>query len=262
MQNMYMQHYLHVVYKSDGPGTPAVVLSPNKPAYFVGEFLTIQCSSDSNPPPVFTWSFKPQNKSGDTRIEYFQYKSKLVFHSLKTENAGTYTCTVNNATNNLNMTSFVFVHVKNSERIYTGCDQCGYIETCQQSNEKTVCIVNIWMPIAVVCILLSATFAVSSIAMIRQRKRTQESTATNNIIFENRLVTLWFKFQPFNILSHICNFTKFNYKWSALNKVFYCRSFNYSVMKSDRISESVSFGDRRRDYPLFTMFEFSLLSRY
>lgn len=237
-------------------------MTPNKQAYFVGEFLTIQCSSDSNPPPAFTWSFKPQNKSGNTRIKYSQDKSKLVFHSLKTENAGTYTCIVNNMTNNSNMASFVFVHVKNSVRIYTGCDQCGYIETCQQSDEKTVCTVNIWMPIAVVCILLSTAFAVSSIVMIRQRKRTQESTATNNIILENRLVTLWFKFQPFNILSHICNFTKFNYKWSALNKVFCCRSFNYSVMKSDRISDSVSFGDRRRDYPLLTLFVFSLLSRY
>lgn len=181
---------MYIVYKSDGPDKPKVTLIPNKSVYTVGDFLTMQCTSDSNPPPVFTWSFKPHNKSGDTRIEYSQNKSKLVFHSLKTENAGTYTCTVNNATNNLNMTSFVFVHVKNSERIYTGCDQCGYTETCQQSNEKTICIVNIWMPIAVVCILLSAAFAVSSIVMIRQRKRTQESTATNNIIFENRLVTL------------------------------------------------------------------------
>lgn len=193
---------MHVVHKSDGPDQPKVTLTPFKSVYYVGEFLIIQCSSDSNPPPVFTWSFKPQNKSGDTRIEYFQDKYKLVFQKLKTENAGTYTCTVNNATNNPNMTSFVFVRIKNSKGIYTGCDQCGYIETCEQSDEKTVCNVNIWMPIATVCILLSAAFAISSIVMIRQRKRTQESTATNNIIFENRLVTLWFKLQPFNILSH------------------------------------------------------------
>lgn len=185
---------MHVVHKSDGPDQPKVTLTPFKSVYYDGEFLTIQCSSDSNPPPAFTWSFKPQNKSGDTRIEYFQDKFKLVFHSLKTENAGTYTCIVNNMTNNPNMTSFVFVHVKNSERKYTNCDQCGYIETCQQSDEKTVCAVNFWMPIAVVCILLSAAFAVSSTVLIMQRKRTQESIATNNIVFENRLVTLWFKF--------------------------------------------------------------------
>lgn len=119
-------------------------------------------------------------------------KAKLLFERIQTKNAGTYTCTVINTArpNYPNMTSFVSIYVKNTERIFTGCDQCGYIEICQQSDEKTVCAVNIWMPVAVVCILLSTAFAVSSIVMIRQRKRTQESTATNDILIENRYLTL------------------------------------------------------------------------
>lgn len=157
---------------------------PTKSMYSVGEPLTIKCITYSNPRPVFIWSLRPHNKSEEKLIE----QSKLVFDSVQTENAGTYTCTVINTArpNYPNMSSFVTILVKNSERIYTGCDQCRSIETCQQSNEKTVCVVNIWMPIAVVCILLSASFAVSSIIMIRQRKKTKESTATNNILIENR----------------------------------------------------------------------------
>lgn len=173
---------------------------PTKSMYSVGEPLTIKCITYSNPRPVFIWSLRSHNKSEEKLIE----QSTLVFDSVQIENSGTYTCTVINTArpHYPKMSSVVTILVKNSERIYTGCDQCRYIETCQQSNEQTVCIFNIWMPIAVVCILLSTAFAVASIVMIKQRKRTQESTATNNIIFENRLVTLWFKFQPFNILSN------------------------------------------------------------
>lgn len=193
---------MHVVYKSDGPDKPAITLTPNTSVYYVEDSLTIQCSSNSNPPPVFTWSFKPHNKSGVTMIEYSNNKSKIMFPSLKAEDSGIYICMVNNLARPhfLNTSANVSVLPKISEREYSGCKQCGYTETCQQSDEKTVCVVNIWMPIAVVCILLSAAFAVSSIIMIRQRKRTRESTTTNNILNENRYVTLLCP--PFNILSH------------------------------------------------------------
>lgn len=159
--------------------------------YSVGDPLTIQCTTDSYPPPVFTWSFRPDNKSKEIPIEHDKINNnKLEFVSVQTNNAGTYTCTVKNTVKPgyPNITFFVSVYVKISEEIYTGCDQCGYIETCQQNNEKTVCIVNIWMPIAVICILLSAAFAVSSTVMIMQRKRTQKSIATNNTLIENRYV--------------------------------------------------------------------------
>lgn len=165
-------------------------MTPLKPMYYVGDSLTIQCSTKSNPPPVFTWSFWPDNKSKE--IEHSNKDNKFVFDSLQTKDAGTYICTVINTArpNYPNMTSSVSIYVNNSERIksMSVCDQCGYIETCQQSGEKTVCVVNIWMPIAVVCILLSAAFAVASTVMIMQRKRTQESIATNNILIENRYV--------------------------------------------------------------------------
>lgn len=170
--------------------------------YSVGDSLTIQCTTDSNPPPVFTWSFRPYNKSEGIPIEHSNKTTELVFDRLKTENSGTYTCTVNNTArlNNSMMTSLVSVLVKNSERIKPVCDQCGHLETCQQSNEKTVCVFNFWMPVAVICILLSAAFAFSSTVMIRQRKRTRESTTTSNILIKNRYLTL---FCPsFNILSH------------------------------------------------------------
>lgn len=173
-----------------GPDKPTINLTPHKTIYSIGDPLTIQCITKSNPPPVFTWIFKPHNKSGDTRVEYSNDKSKKMFSSLKAEDSGIYICMVNNSARPhiLNSSANINVSVvpKISEREYSGCNQCGYMETCQQSNEKTVCVYNFWMPIAVVCILLSAVFAVSSIVMVKQRKKTQKSTATNNISIENK----------------------------------------------------------------------------
>lgn len=194
---------MHVVYKSDGPDKPTITLTPQKTIYSIGDPLTIQCITKSNPPPVFTWIFKPHNKSGDTRIEYSNNKSKIVFSSLKAEDSGIYICMVNNSARPhiLNSSANVSVVPRISEREYSSCNQCGYMETCQQSNEKTVCVYNFWMPIAVVCILLSTAFAVSSIVMVKQRKKTQEITATNTISIENKYVPLLCS--PFFII--LCN---------------------------------------------------------
>lgn len=195
---------MHVVYKSDGPDKPTINLTPHKTIYFIGDPLTIQCITESNPPPVFTWIFKPH---GDTRVEYSNDKSKKVFSSLKAEDSGIYICMVNNSARPhiLNSSANVSVVPKISEREYSGCNQCGYMETCQQSNEKTVCVYNFWMPIAVVCILLSTAFAVSSIVMVKQRKKTQEITATNNISIENKYVPLLY-FLFFIILCNLQNY--------------------------------------------------------
>lgn len=93
--------------------------------------------------------------------------------SLKTEAAGNYTCTVINTARPgyPNITSFVSVHFLNSEEKYSGCNRCAYIETCQESNEKTFCVSIFWVHIAVVFILLSAAFAIASIVMIMQREK-------------------------------------------------------------------------------------------
>lgn len=129
--------------------------------YFAGDSLTIQCTTDSNPPPVFIWNFRPKNKIEEMPISEHSNKttktSKIVFNRIQTKNAGTYTCTVINSArpNYPNMTSFVSINVQHSERTHHDCNQCGYMETCQQSNEKTVCNFNILVPITVIFILCS-----------------------------------------------------------------------------------------------------------
>lgn len=167
-----------------GPDNPTITLTPEKSMYSIGDSLTIHCETNSYPIPVFSWSFQLHNEFKQTPIDHFSNISKLVLTNLKHEDSGNYTCIVINLArpNSSHKTSTISVYVGNSEKMYTaGCDQCGYIETCQQSERSTVCIPNMWVPIAVVFILLSATFAVSSIVMLMQRKSTRENTVSDNV---------------------------------------------------------------------------------
>lgn len=164
-----MKTYFSII---DGPDKPAITLSPFKSLYLVEDHLTIQCITDSNPPPVFTWKFQPHNKSLKTVIKTSSDVSKLVFDTLQITDSGTYSCTATNAArlNSENVTSSFFLYVSHSEISYQGCNQCGYITVCQQYDGKTECITNKWVPIAIVFILISVSFAAASIVLIKNKR--------------------------------------------------------------------------------------------
>lgn len=173
-------------YKTDGPDMPAVTMAPSKSVYSVGDSLTVNCSTDSNPPPVITWSVLSENKL-EEQVERFFNKSKLVFRSLLPTDSGNYTCTATNAARpkHPNMTS-VPVFVRISEIMYPGCNHCGHTQICNHKNGRNECILNIWIPIAVVFIITSAPFLVTSIILIILRRRTQENTETTNMLTKQR----------------------------------------------------------------------------
>lgn len=81
----------------------------------------------------------PEIQRLDIRMENHMLPKNF---SLKTKAAGNYTYSVINTERPgyPNITSFVSVHFLNSEEKYSGCNRCAYIETCQQSNEKTFCV--------------------------------------------------------------------------------------------------------------------------
>lgn len=160
---------------------PAVTMKPSKSVYSVGDSLTIECSADSNPPPVFTWRFLSQNKT-EKQIELFHHKSSLTFISLHPTDSGTYTCTANNtARTKYSNTNSVSVLVRISKKMSISCDHCGLTKICQHNNGRNECVFNIWIFIAFVFIITSATFLVTSIILIILRRRTLENTETNNM---------------------------------------------------------------------------------
>lgn len=160
---------------------PAVTMKPSKSVYSVGDSLTIQCSADSNPPPVFTWSFLFENKS-EEQIELPHHKSSLTL-SLHPTDSGTYTCTATNtARTKYSNTNSVSVLVRISKKMSISCDHCGLIKICQHNNGRNECFFNIWIFIAFVFIITSAIFAVTSVILIILRRIPQKSTETNDML--------------------------------------------------------------------------------
>lgn len=164
-----------------GPGMPAVTMKPSKSVYSVGDSLTIQCSADSNPPPVFTWSFLFENKS-EEQIELPHHKASLTL-SLHPTDSGTYTCTATNtARTKYSNTNSVSVLVRISKKMSISCDHCGLTKICQHNNGRNECFFNIWIFIAFVFIITSAIFAVTSVILIILRRIPQNSTETNDML--------------------------------------------------------------------------------
>lgn len=156
----------------------SITLSPSKSVFTVGESLTIQCLTDSNPLPAFKWYFWPNGSSEERPVVLNQ--NKLAFESLQVTDSGTFTCTAVNkvGSNSPNATTRVSVFVKR----YYGCSQCRYIDTCQQNYDEIECISNKWVPTAVVFMTLSVAFAVSSIVLFKTRKKkTQENITSKHM---------------------------------------------------------------------------------
>lgn len=187
----YAQRFkISVIYITDGPDEPLIKLLPPKSEFFVGEPLTIQCRTVSNPPPVFNWRFQPHNKSEETLIKPSYDKSKLVFDSLKVTDFGTYICTgVNpNISNAPNASAFIAVYVRNSrvKYMYHDCDQCSFINICQKDHGMTLCTLNTWVPIAMVFISLSTSLALINIILIWKRKTRQKRVETKKTVISQR----------------------------------------------------------------------------
>lgn len=156
--------------------------------------ILLEISSQSNASLIVTrhlfsfGNFTPHNKSLESVIENSWNVSKLVFNSLQTKDSGTYSCTATNAARpySANVTSSVSFYVRHSEINYQGCNQCGYLKVCQQYDGKTECVTNKWVPIAIVFILISVSFAATSIVLIKNKRLRPKSITYSNIVPSQR----------------------------------------------------------------------------
>lgn len=143
----------------------------------------MRCIADSNPPPFFVWSFQPYNTSEKTLVEHVNGNSKLDFDSLQTTDSGVYICTaINTARSNYpNASSSVSLYVR-----HDSCKQCGYLQICQQYHRDTECVTNVWVPVAVVFIIVCVSFAVTTIILIINKKNRSESIASSKSVYSQR----------------------------------------------------------------------------
>nr|XP_022332716.1 carcinoembryonic antigen-related cell adhesion molecule 5-like [Crassostrea virginica] len=168
-----------------GPDEPSVFLNPSKSSFYVGEDLTLSCSSDSNPPSNFTWTFQPTKHFHGIKAILCTSKpigSKLMLQNMQLNCSGEYTCTASNGlgTRVKNVSINVRVRVDNPQTTTSGCTQCGHTETCQYINGEANCITNAWIPVAIISILISFIFGMAVVALIKQTKNTKDGTPTNS----------------------------------------------------------------------------------
>lgn len=148
----------------------------------------MQCIADSNPPPVFDWSFRPYSTSKEKLVEHLYFNFKLVFDNLQTTDSGGYICTAINTArpNYRNASSSVSLYVRHSDSYYNGCKKCGYLQTCQQHTRDTMCVINVWAAIAVVFIIIFVSFAVTTILLIVIKKNRSKCITSSNRVHSQR----------------------------------------------------------------------------
>ena len=172
---------VHVCFFIDGPDEPSVLLNPHKSSFYVGEDLTLSCSADSNPSSNFTWTFQPTKHFHGIKDLLCTNKtigSKLMFQNIKLDCSGEYTCTASNGlgTRSIN----VRIRVDNPQTMTTGCAQCSHTETCQYKNGEVNCITNVWIPVAIISILISFVFGIAITVLIKKKITNDGKQSTNS----------------------------------------------------------------------------------
>ncbi|XP_062578877.1 carcinoembryonic antigen-related cell adhesion molecule 6-like [Saccostrea cucullata] len=152
-----------------GPGTSTLTLVPFKDIYYIGDDLKLECFSDSNPPPIYSWTFQSTNNSEDTKYN-ISYRSSLILNNLQINNSGNYTCSAFNTFNgkNFNVTSVVSISVRNPDiQAPLTCDSnpCQIGELCKEKDGQAVCGFNMWKAVSFIFIPLTVVFA-SSVAFL------------------------------------------------------------------------------------------------
>lgn len=165
-------------------------INTSRTNYYVGDNADLNCISDGNPSPNYTWMFNLTEIVNSSKYSISGDTSKLYFTLHITDN-GNYQCVSSNELRGevFNSSSSVTLEVKeknvdpSSSNIKSSCSRtsCLFIQSCTLSNGSSICSLNIWSVIAFVFIALSIISGAACVSLILSRKPRKKSNQTNGI---------------------------------------------------------------------------------
>lgn len=157
---------------------------------FAGDIVELECVSDGNPSPNYTWIFNFTEVVTGTKYSLSGNNSKLSFTTNLTDN-GYYQCVSSNFFKEqmFNSSSYVVLTIQENNKenyplnMEPTCSKksCSLIQSCVLRNGSAHCSLNIWSIIAFVFIALTVISGAACVSLILSKKHQRKIDQTNGI---------------------------------------------------------------------------------
>lgn len=167
-----------------GPSLTRIETSFSKSRCFVGDHVNMECFSDGNPYPNYTWRFNLTKVVSDAKYTLSVNKSVLSFTITNITDSGHYQCVASSNINGhlFNSSSNVTLVVQEKDYeadlsfIEQPCSEnsCLIIEKCAFKDGRVNCSLNIWSVISFPFIALTFVLCTITISLVLSRKKQQK----------------------------------------------------------------------------------------
>lgn len=147
----------------------------------------MECTSDGNPNPNYTWKLNFSEIVSDAKYTFSANESLLCFTVTNTSDSGYYQCLASNDINGQNSSFNVTLTVQEKNKvtdqsyIEQPCSEnsCLLIENCIMKNGSENCSINIWSVISFLFIALTFILCTMTISLVLSRKKQQRKDTYN-----------------------------------------------------------------------------------
>lgn len=180
--------FKRIFLSTDAPSNTTIHASSR--SLIVGDIAELNCVSDGNPSPNYTWIFNFTEVVTSTKYNLSGNNSKLSFTTDLTDN-GYYQCVSSNVVKRqkFNSSSSVLLTIQENNKekyplnMEPTCSKksCSLIQSCVLRNGRAHCSLNIWSIIAFVFIALTVISGAACVSLILSRKPRRKIDQTNGI---------------------------------------------------------------------------------
>lgn len=174
---------------SDSPSKSRIQASFLNSRVLIGDNVNIECISDGNPNPFYAWTFNSTDLMSSDKYIFSVNNSTLSFTVTDITDSGYYQCVASNYIKGkqFNSSSNVTITVQERNKLEhqlkmdKTCNEspCSSLQNCVIKDGRAFCLVNIWIVIAIVFIITTFIFGMTTLSFILLR-RTQQLKTINN----------------------------------------------------------------------------------